>query len=189
MIEKPRVWTLLWLNLIFFRLPFWYLLIPQLQLHVVKLVFLGARSVFQSLKNTWKWLTQWLKVPQHLLGSIWWSFSTVPLENQFFLNTASNREKIRDPRWAQTTLTKVKVQLDHTNKHLLWLGWTEEFLGNLILPDLVSAKIYFSRSKTVKFLPLGLSLPPNVIRQPRGPEEGQGFERWAKIRFLNANFF
>jgi len=28
----------------------------------------------------------------------------------------------------------------------------------------------------------GLSLPPNVIRQPRGPEEGQGFERWAKIR-------
>lgn len=32
----------------------------------------------------------------------------------------------------------------------------------------------------------GLSLPPNVIRQPRGPEEGQGFQRWAKNRMDTA---
>ncbi len=29
---------------------------------------------------------------------------------------------------------------------------------------------------------LGLTLPPNVIRQPRGPEEGKGFQRWVKNR-------
>lgn len=27
----------------------------------------------------------------------------------------------------------------------------------------------------------GLTLPPNVIRQPRGPEEGKGFQRERKV--------
>ena len=27
-----------------------------------------------------------------------------------------------------------------------------------------------------------MTLPPNVIRQPRGPEEGKGFQRWVKTR-------
>ena len=27
----------------------------------------------------------------------------------------------------------------------------------------------------------GLTLPPNVIRQPRGPEDGKGFQRTRKI--------
>ena len=28
----------------------------------------------------------------------------------------------------------------------------------------------------------GLTLPPNVIRQPRGPENGKGFQRWCRNR-------
>merc|ERR1711997_1337976 len=28
----------------------------------------------------------------------------------------------------------------------------------------------------------GLALPPNVIRLPRGPDKGKGFQRWCKTR-------
>lgn len=34
----------------------------------------------------------------------------------------------------------------------------------------------------LEFARSGLTLPPNVIRQPRGPEEGKGFQRWVKNR-------
>ena len=31
----------------------------------------------------------------------------------------------------------------------------------------------------------GLSLPPNVIRLPRGPDKGKGFQRWCKSRMTH----
>merc|ERR1719192_2034387 len=32
----------------------------------------------------------------------------------------------------------------------------------------------------------GLALPPNVIRLPRGPDKGKGFQRWCKTRMAPA---
>ena len=32
----------------------------------------------------------------------------------------------------------------------------------------------------------GLALPPNVIRLPRGPDKGKGFQRWCKTRMQPA---
>lgn len=33
----------------------------------------------------------------------------------------------------------------------------------------------------------GLALPPNVIRLPRGPDKGKGFQRWCKTRMQPAS--
>ena len=33
----------------------------------------------------------------------------------------------------------------------------------------------------------GLALPPNVIRLPRGPDKGKGFQRWCKTRMAPAS--
>ena len=33
----------------------------------------------------------------------------------------------------------------------------------------------------------GLALPPNVLRLPRGPDKGKGFQRWCKTRMAPAS--
>jgi hypothetical protein len=52
----------------------------------------------------------------------------------------------------------------------------------VVQPPPVSAWMTRRISGQHDFAASGLTLPPNVIRQPRGPDGGNGFHRWCRSR-------
>lgn len=52
----------------------------------------------------------------------------------------------------------------------------------MVQPPPVSAWMTRRISGQLDFAASGLTLPPNVIRQPRGPDGGNGFQRWCRSR-------
>ena len=45
----------------------------------------------------------------------------------------------------------------------------------------------FRRVHHGDFAASGLTVPPNVVRMPRGPDKGRGFQKWCKNRMETSN--